>query len=320
MNESIRASARGGWSDKQRRRIGKAKLKTNEVVQHSSSSPLWFTRFNHNNLVMTRNRIRSPKGSIYSPFEVNQGLIAGWFWKSGGYWWRLSLSRSCCCCCWWLVAVVMFWSRDSFSFIALWWTFFLAIFSCSTDGEFRVMVGLDSDSSLFVFSFADDSTSSSQLFSFRCSFCTISIFFVFFDSLFSSRMSLMWKPEVALVDLGNFMLSRNLWIRDKKIIILLRNSPFKCKCQAKGSKKKPSLSEEFPLEEAENFQCGMKRDLTKAIFGVGNEVGTVIKFSRELEMNFIAPWSSTEIFRNSDFRTSTICYTQIFRTMNTLNP
>lgn len=154
------------------------------------------------------------------PLELNQGRIAGWFWNKCGYWWSVSLSS------WWCpVDTVSSDGTRSSSRFECFLNFIASSCDSSEDFDSLVMFGLvggglvvelfavkfSSLSQLKFSLFKSTSSSSSSTFDFSSPFFSSSSFFCFW-SLLSSRMSQMWNPDVGLVDVGSFMLSKNLRI------------------------------------------------------------------------------------------------------------
>lgn len=139
---------------------------------------------------------------VCSPFELNQGRIAGWFWNKCGYWWIVSLSN-------WRSAVI------SLSCLKCFFNFFNSFASRDDSiGDFEGLglgLCLLLTDSLFTFSIFIPIASSS------CDFCSWFWFESSFLSLLSSRISQMWKPDVGFVDVGSFMLSRKLWTEKRKL-------------------------------------------------------------------------------------------------------
>ena len=158
-----------------------------------------------------------------SPFELNHGRIAGWFWNRCGYWWIVSFSS------WWWPADTSNEDRSSMSCLGCFFSFFRSFTSMEVSrGDCEsLVIGLVGDGLCFLlvdvsvlvsslsqlkFSFFISISSSSSIFDLSSlSFDSFCCFFCCF-SLLSSRISQMWKPEVGFVDVGSFMLSRNLWI------------------------------------------------------------------------------------------------------------
>lgn len=131
------------------------------------------------------------------PFELNHGRMAGWFWNKCGYWWIVSLSN-------WRSAVI---SR-SLSCLKCFFSFFNSFTSrddSSGDSDRLIGgLGLLVDSQLTLSAFTAIESSSFD-------FCSWFWFESTCLSLFSSKISQMWKPDDGFVDVGSFMLSRNLW-------------------------------------------------------------------------------------------------------------
>lgn len=164
------------------------------------------------------------------PFELNHGRIAGWFWNKCGYWWIVSFSS------WWWPEVASNDGRTSVSCFECLLCFFKS-FTPSDDSRgdcVSLVIGLVGDGLCFLliecsfltsslpqlkFSFfiSISSSLSSTIFNFSFSSFEFSWCFFCCFSLFSSRISQIWKPEVGFVDVGIFMLSRNLWIEKLSI-------------------------------------------------------------------------------------------------------
>lgn len=140
-----------------------------------------------------------------SPLWLNHGLMAGWLWKSWGYWCIVSLSK-CWWCCWFDDE-----SRSSF------WCLIGDEVSSEDCDSVEISCWLAGDDVRRCF--RDDRSilsEFSQLFCCSSSLASsdsIARSFFGFLSLLSSKISQMWNPDEVFVVVGNFILSRKLWVK-----------------------------------------------------------------------------------------------------------